>query len=143
MKSVVTPGTGARRRARLAWSLVAAAATALAMATIAAVPAVLSAQAGPEKPSTTDPRVGLKPGRTDAGVAAKNMTLVSSMGKPAGFFDPKPPPARSTPAETPAANAAAESAPAAAGAAPAPAPPCRPAAATSSPSPIPTWPSRA
>ena len=103
--------------------LAAAAATALAMATIAAVPAVLSAQAGPEKPSTTDPRVGLKPGRTDAGVAAKNMTLVSSMGKPAGFFDPKSPAGEITPAETPAANAAAAAtpapAPAAAGAAPA------------------------
>ncbi len=92
------------------------------MAAIAAVPAVLSAQAGPEKPSTTDPRVGLKPGRTDAGVAAKNMTLVSSMGKPAGFFDPKQPAGEVVAPEPPAGAAAPEATPAPAAPAPAPAP---------------------
>src|SRR5688572_711476 len=34
---------------------------------------------------TDDPRVGLKPGFTDAGQAAKNMELVASMPKPPGF----------------------------------------------------------
>lgn len=38
-----------------------------------------------------DPRVGLKPGFRDAGEAAKNMTLVASLPKPAGFFDPANP----------------------------------------------------
>ncbi len=37
----------------------------------------------------TDPRVGLKPGIEDAGVAAKNMELVAHMPRPEGFFDPK------------------------------------------------------
>jgi hypothetical protein len=50
-----------------------------------------------------DPRVGLKAGLHDAGEAAKNMERISSLPKPAGFFDPKhpggepipePPPAR-------------------------------------------------
>ena len=36
-------------------------------------------------PSNKDPRSGLKPGKTDAGVAAKNMRLVSNTGKPADF----------------------------------------------------------
>jgi hypothetical protein len=34
---------------------------------------------------SNDPRVGLKAGLTDAGVAAKNIELVSSMGKPPAF----------------------------------------------------------
>ena len=36
-----------------------------------------------------DPRVGLKPGIDDAGVAALNIELVSHMPRPEGFFDPK------------------------------------------------------
>ena len=40
---------------------------------------------------SADPRVGLKPGVKDAGVAAKNMELVKNVPKPTGFFDPKPP----------------------------------------------------
>ena len=62
-----------------------------------------------------DPRVGLKPGLRDAGQAARNMELVSSLPKPEGFFDPKAPggdptePERTTPAgstddATPAAD---------------------------------------
>jgi hypothetical protein len=39
----------------------------------------------------TDPRVGLKAGLRDAGEAARNMELVSSLPKPPGFFDPKMP----------------------------------------------------
>jgi hypothetical protein len=37
---------------------------------------------------TPDPRVGLKPGVDDAGVAAKNMELVGHIGKAEGFSDP-------------------------------------------------------
>ena len=43
--------------------------------------------AGAQSP---DPRVGLKPGLTDAGVAAKNMDLVATLPKPRGFFEEKP-----------------------------------------------------
>ena len=40
---------------------------------------------------STDPRATLKPGFNDAGEAIKNMTLVASLPKPAGFFDPANP----------------------------------------------------
>src|SRR5687768_16102715 len=50
----------------------------------------------------TDPRVGLKPGLTDAGVAAMSMELVASLPKPKGFFDPKAPTGETTPPEEPA-----------------------------------------
>ena len=50
-----------------------------------------------------DPRVGLKAGATDAGVAAKHMELVANVPKPPGFFDPKPPAAE--PTEAPATEA--------------------------------------
>ncbi|MEP7118891.1 MAG: DUF305 domain-containing protein, partial [Acidobacteriota bacterium] len=75
-----------------AWTLTAVAAVATG--------AIMAAQApsGP-MPSTTDPRVGLKAGIKDAGTASKNMTLVSSMGKPNGFFDPKNPLGDPTPPE--------------------------------------------
>jgi hypothetical protein len=46
-----------------------------------------------------DPRVGLKPGLKDAGVAAMNMELVASLPKPPGFFDPKAPAGATTPSE--------------------------------------------
>lgn len=42
-----------------------------------------------------DPRVGLKAGLRDAGTAARNMELVSSLPKPDGFFDPDAPGGRS------------------------------------------------
>jgi hypothetical protein len=35
-----------------------------------------------------DPRIGLSPGITDAGSAISNMELLSSQGKPEGFFNP-------------------------------------------------------
>jgi hypothetical protein len=38
--------------------------------------------------ASTDPRVGLTPGMTDAGVAAWNMELVSNLPKPEAFTDP-------------------------------------------------------
>jgi hypothetical protein len=46
-----------------------------------------------------DPRVGLKPGLKDAGVAAMSMELVASLPKPTGFFDPKAPIGEATPPE--------------------------------------------
>ena len=42
-------------------------------------------------PAAADPRVGLKPGLKNAGQAARNLELVSSLPKPPGFFDPKMP----------------------------------------------------
>jgi hypothetical protein len=47
----------------------------------------------------SDPRVGLKAGLKEAGQAARNMELVSSMPKPEGFFDPKAPAGEPTPPE--------------------------------------------
>jgi len=44
-----------------------------------------------QQASTTDPRVGLKAGLTDAGVAALHMELVANLPKPEGFFDPEAP----------------------------------------------------
>ena len=48
-----------------------------------------AAQQAPADPK--DPRVGLKPGLRDAGVAARNMELTATMPRPDGFFDPKKP----------------------------------------------------
>ena len=47
-----------------------------------------------------DPRVGLKPGFRNAGVASRNMQLVASLPKPPGFFDPKLPAGEPTEPET-------------------------------------------
>jgi hypothetical protein len=52
-------------------------------------------------PPASDPRVGLKPGLRDAGQAVRNLELVASLPKPAGFFDPKQPAGTPTPAERP------------------------------------------
>jgi hypothetical protein len=49
----------------------------------------------------TDPRVGLKPGLTDAGEAARHMQRVASLPKPDGFFDPKAPAGAPTAPEPP------------------------------------------
>src|SRR5579884_1765386 len=57
-----------------------------------------------ERPSpAADPRIGLKAGLSDAGVAARNMELVKSIPKPAGFFDPKSPLGTPIPSEGAAA----------------------------------------
>jgi hypothetical protein len=48
-----------------------------------------------------DPRVGLKPGFHDAGVAARNLQLVWSLPRPEGFFDPKAPAGTPNPADPP------------------------------------------
>ena len=60
------------------------------------------AQAQQAAPNPKDPRIGLKPGHTDAGVAAKHMELVSNLPKPPGFFDPKAPAGSVSPPERPA-----------------------------------------
>ncbi len=54
----------------------------LALVALLGLPSLLAAQT---YPSTNDPRSGLKSGRFDAGVAAKNMRLVSFSRKPAQF----------------------------------------------------------
>src|SRR6187399_1627204 len=65
-------------------------AKALAIAGFAAVGiATVVAQQKPADPN--DPRVGLKPGLRDAGVAARGMELVATRPRPDGFFDPKNP----------------------------------------------------
>jgi hypothetical protein len=54
---------------------------------------------GPSGTAKSDPRVGLKPGVKNAGEAAWNLELVSSLPKPEGFFDPKQPAGQPTPPE--------------------------------------------
>ena len=49
--------------------------------------------------ASTDPRVGLKAGLKNAGQAARNMELVSTLFKPQGFFDPSAPAGKPTPPE--------------------------------------------
>jgi hypothetical protein len=49
--------------------------------------------------SATDPRASLKPGLNDAQKIARNIELLSTLGKPSGFFDPKAPSGRSPPAK--------------------------------------------
>ena len=46
---------------------------------------------GAQAQQTVDPRVGLKPGWKDAGVAARGMELVSNVQRPEGFFNPANP----------------------------------------------------
>jgi hypothetical protein len=88
---------------RLSWIVVA-----FLLVTIAA-----RAQDRPAAQSS-DPRVGLKGGFRDAGVAARNMELVANLPKPEGFFDPaapagaisapEPPPGTNTTPAQPAAE---------------------------------------
>jgi hypothetical protein len=52
---------------------------------------------------SNDPRVHLKPGLTDAGVAVKNLELLTAMTKPAGFQPPPAPPAAAAAAADPRA----------------------------------------
>lgn len=47
--------------------------------------------------TAADPRVGLKAGLDDAGVAARHMALVAHLPRPAGFFDPAAPAGEPTP----------------------------------------------
>jgi hypothetical protein len=57
------------------------------------------AQERPATTASTDPRIGLKAGYRDAGVAARGLELVVSLPKPEGFFDPKAPSGEPTPPE--------------------------------------------
>ncbi|HEY0872412.1 MAG TPA: hypothetical protein VGD94_02985 [Vicinamibacterales bacterium] len=63
--------------------------------------AAAGAQERSASSSNNDPRVGLKAGLKDAGVAAKNMELVTNLPKPPGFFDPEEPAGAPTEPETP------------------------------------------
>ena len=74
------------------------------------VSAAIGGYAQQAAPDPKDPRVGLKPGLRDAGVAAKNMELVSTMPRPEGFYDPERPAGDPIPPERPA-NASPEPAP--------------------------------
>jgi hypothetical protein len=68
--------------------------------TLAAIATYADARAQERPAASADPRVGLKAGLRDAGVAARGMELVSSLPKPQGFFDPKSPGGEPTPPET-------------------------------------------
>ena len=74
--------------------------TAAAIAGFAAIGiATVAAQQKPADPN--DPRVNLKPGMRDAGVAARGMELVSTRPRPEGFYDPKNPAGLAMPGERP------------------------------------------
>lgn len=116
----MTPDVQARRRAgryllTVAWLFCA----------LAALFAAVAQGRAQERPpaAAKDPRVGLKPGLRNAGQAAWNMELVSSLAKPEGFFNPKAPAGEPTPPEKdPKAQAAEAEAQAATPAAESPAP---------------------
>jgi hypothetical protein len=60
------------------------------MMCVGGVVLALMMEGGAQSPAApqADPRVGLKGGLTDAGVAAKGLELVSNLPKPEGFVDP-------------------------------------------------------
>jgi hypothetical protein len=60
------------------------------MVCVGVVVLALMMEGGAQSPAApqADPRVGLKGGLTDAGVAAKGLELVSNLPKPEGFIDP-------------------------------------------------------
>ncbi|HJR59305.1 MAG TPA: hypothetical protein VJ813_07905 [Vicinamibacterales bacterium] len=66
------------------------------------------AQERPAAPPPGDPRVGLKAGFKNPGVAASNMELVKNLPKPPGFFDPKEPAGSETEPEKPEETEGAE-----------------------------------
>ena len=76
-----------------------------------AVMAVGSAQQPAPLVGAPDPRVGLKAGFRDAGVASLNMVLVSTLPKPDGFFDPGQPAGVASPPEGAAAAGVRSAAP--------------------------------
>jgi hypothetical protein len=77
-----------------------------------------------ERQAPNDPRVGLKGGFRDAGVAARNIELLATLPKPEGFFDPVAPAGAPIPPEPP---------PPAPGTPAAPAPPAEPPAGNATP----------
>ena len=62
---------------------------------------VMLGTAQQKAPDPKDPRIGLKAGLKDAGTAARNMELVSNLGRPEGFYDPKAPAGDAMPPERP------------------------------------------
>jgi hypothetical protein len=95
-----------------------------------AVPAGAQTATTPSTTTTPDPRVGLKAGIRDPGVAARGIELLANLPKPAGFFDPKYPAGEPNPQMTAAEKKEEEGAPSgakpAAPKADAPATPARP-----------------
>ncbi|MGC4084417.1 MAG: hypothetical protein QM736_20455 [Vicinamibacterales bacterium] len=86
-----------------------------ALTTAALMTCGLAVMAAQSRAGKVDPRVGLKAGIRDAGQAIRNLELVASLGKPAGFFDPQSPlgnPIAPEQPEKPADAAAAPPAPA-------------------------------
>ena len=73
-----------------------------ALLAVAGAGIIASAQEQKAGASTTDPRVALKPGLYDAGVAARHIELMSTLPKPTGFFDPSNPKGDASPPERPA-----------------------------------------
>jgi hypothetical protein len=72
------------------------------LAVALAISALLAQVGAQERASgSPDPRVGLKPGFRDPGVAARNMEHVANLPKPEGFFDPAMPSGAITPPEPP------------------------------------------
>src|SRR5688500_3078558 len=53
--------------------------------------AAMPARAQDPTAAPTDPRLHLKAGFRDPGIAVRNMELIASLPKPQGFFDPKAP----------------------------------------------------
>jgi hypothetical protein len=95
----------ARGTQALAWLACASAAClSLTLATPAGAqdPQAAAATAGAPATKSSDPRVGLKPGFKDPGVAAKNVELIAHLPKPEGFFDKSNPAGPATPPERPA-----------------------------------------
>ena len=73
----------------------------LCVSALVAAVATLNAQTPQSK---NDPRVGMKAGLKDAGVAASNMELVANLPKPPGFFDPREPAGSPTEPDKPEAK---------------------------------------
>ena len=75
--------------------------TAAGILSLAAVVLYAGMPAGAQDqvPAPADPRLHLKAGFRDAGIAIRNMELVTSLPKPQGFFDPKAPAGLASPPE--------------------------------------------
>jgi hypothetical protein len=83
------PEASRRRYRRVVLGIVVAALLAGGAAGLAQEPRATGSSAG--VPAADDPRVGLRPGFRNPGVAASGMELVANLPKPAGFYDPKAP----------------------------------------------------
>jgi hypothetical protein len=63
----------------------------LSRAGVTACALAIGVSAQEARPAAPDPRVDLKPGFADAGIAIRNLELMTTLPKPAGFFDPNEP----------------------------------------------------